>query len=106
MRPPFGYEAQSYIRAAKPVEDLPSVDITNDLYEDDEITQPYTALDRSRLEILSPYDPNEDTLPSASFEPEASSWKGAVTGFSHHWGVSLVAAALILALAFESSCLK
>jgi len=105
MRPPFGHEAQSYIRAAEPVKDLPSVDITSDLYDDEEITQPYTPLDRAQLDILASHDTDEDTMPSIMFEPEPSPWKGAVTGFAHDWGVTLFAAAIILALALEKSCL-
>lgn len=105
MRPPFGYEAQSYIRAAQPVDNSVEVDLT-DLADNQEdvITQPYTPFDRARLDILSSYDADEDTLPSHAFEPEPSHWKGAVTGFAQSWGISLLAAAIILALAFESSC--
>ena len=106
MRPPLGYEAQSYIRAAKPDNSI-EVDLADlaDVQED-EITQPYSPFDRARLETLSYYDPNEDTLPSATFEPEPSHWKGAVTGFAHSWGISLLAGLVILALAFESTCSK
>jgi len=107
MRPPFGHEAQSYIRAANPDNSI-EVDLT-DLADDQEdvITQPYSPFDRAvRLEILSSHDPNEDTLPSAAFEPEPSPWKGAVTGFAHSWGISLLASLIILALAFESTCSK
>lgn len=106
MRPPFGYEAQSCIRAAK-LDDSIEVDL-DELVDDQEdvITQPYGPFDRARLEVLASYDPNEDTLPSMTFGPEPSRWKGAVTGFAHSWVIGLVAAFIILALAFESTCSK
>lgn len=106
MRPPFGYEAQPHIRAAKPDNSI-EVDLT-DLADDQEdvITQPYTPFDRAQLEIPSSHDPDEGTLPSAAFGPEPSRWKGAVTGFAHSWWISLLAALSILALAFESTCSK